>query len=112
MLATKRCVPCEGHTAPMTEDEITYHLSLVSGWRYISEKRAIAKQFIFKNFAESMRFVNTIANIAEEEGHHPDIYLHDWKYVDITLSTHAINGLSENDFILAAKIDIATSSHS
>lgn len=111
MLAKKRCVPCEGNTAPMTEDEIHHHLSLVSGWRYISEKQAIAKQFVFNNFAEAMRFVDTVASIAEEEGHHPDIYLHDWKYVDITLSTHAINGLSENDFILAAKIDAAISSH-
>lgn len=111
MLANKRCVPCEGNVAPMNEDEINHYLSLISGWQYIPEKRAISKQCVFNNFAEAMHFVNTVAKIAEEEGHHPDIYIHDWKYVDITLSTHAINGLSENDFILAAKIDSAISSH-
>ncbi|HVS79824.1 MAG TPA: 4a-hydroxytetrahydrobiopterin dehydratase [Candidatus Paceibacterota bacterium] len=74
------------------------------GWKLVDNKE-IRKEFAFKDFPEALAFVNKVGAIAETEGHHPNIFLHDWNKVDLTLSTHAIGGLSENDFILAAKID-------
>lgn len=80
-------------------------LEVVPGWKKTEDDiDKIEKQFKFKNFSESMDFVNRVAEIAEEQGHHPDIYIH-WNEVTLTLYTHAIRGLFDNDFILAAKID-------
>lgn len=86
----------------MNIDEAKKHLAELQGWELESD--SIEKTFTFKDFAEAMRFVNAVADIAEEEGHHPDIEI-TYNTVEIELSTHAIKGLSLNDFILAAKID-------
>lgn len=103
-LSDKKCVACEGGTAPFGEAEIASYLSqLKPGWQVINGKK-VKKEFKFKNFVESIEFVNKIAAIAEAEGHHPDIYII-YNVVGIELWTHAINGLSENDFIMAAKVE-------
>lgn len=89
---------------PLTRDAIAKYLPEVPGWEVLEHKK-IRREFTFQDFNEAIAFVNDVADLAESEGHHPDIYLHNWNKVRIELSTHAINGLSENDFILAAKID-------
>lgn len=105
-LTKKHCVPCEGGTPPFIKDEALAYMKQVVGWELLEEKRMrIKREFVFKNFKQAMEFVNKVAALAEEEGHHPDINLHNYRRVDITLYTHAIGGLSENDFILAAKIN-------
>ncbi len=103
-LSKKHCVPCEGGTSPLSHEQSENFLKEVDNWM-LTEDREIEKTYTFKNFSEAMDFMNAVANVAEKEGHHPDIKLHDFKKVDIKISTHAIDGLSENDFILAAKID-------
>lgn len=104
-LKNKRCVPCEGGVKPLTPDEYQAFLRQeLTGWADV-EAKSIMKEYKFKNFKEALDFINHIGEIAESEGHHPDINLHDWNKVTLTLSTHAIGGLSENDFILASKID-------
>lgn len=98
-------MPCEGGVKPLTPDEYGSFLQTeLLGWMDINEKR-IEKEYKFKNFKQALEFVNKVGDIAELEGHHPDIFLHGWNKVKLTLSTHAIGGLSENDFILATKID-------
>ncbi len=103
-LLNKKCVPCEGGTPPLTAEEIEKYLPEVSDWEVLEDKK-INREFKFKDFKEAMAFVNKVADLAESEGHHPDICLHSWNKVRLELSTHAIGGLSENDFILAAKIN-------
>jgi 4a-hydroxytetrahydrobiopterin dehydratase len=104
-LTKKKCVLCEGGVKPLTPDEYGAYLrNELSGWMDIDTVK-IEKEYKFKNFQEALGFVSKVGQIAEEEGHHPDIYLHNWNKVRLTLSTHAIGGLSENDFILASKID-------
>lgn len=104
-LSKKKCVPCEGGIDPFDKEKIAYYLPIVPEWKVIEDKR-IDKEFIFKDFKEALDFVNKVGKIAEAEGHHPNIYLHNWNKVKIELFTHAIEGLSENDFILAVKIDL------
>lgn len=103
-LARKHCTPCEGCMPPATKGEAEILLRRVTDWKLTPDGKAIVKSFTFKNFAQALAFVNKVGAIAEGEGHHPDVGLH-WGRVDISLTTHAIGGLSENDFILAAKID-------
>ena len=106
-LLNKKCVPCEGGILPFDISEIHKYQKKVDGWDVKKNIRGIyilEKNFIFKNFVNSQEFINKIAKISEEEGHHPDIFF-GWGYAKITITTHAIEGLSENDFILAAKID-------
>jgi 4a-hydroxytetrahydrobiopterin dehydratase len=103
-LTHKKCVPCEGGTKPLIPDQYNAFLEQLHDWKVAAEKQ-LEKDFTFKDFAAVMAFVNKIAAIAETEGHHPDLNIHSWNKLHITLSTHAIGGLSENDFILAAKID-------
>lgn len=103
-LLEKRCVPCEGGTMPLTIPEAQKLLTEIPSWTLAPDAKKISRTFTFKNFAEALAFTNAVGVVAEQEGHHPDIGLH-WGRVDITLSTHAIGGLSVNDFILAAKID-------
>ncbi len=104
-LASFTCIPCRGGTPPLEEEKIKFMLDVVLGWkRSESNIDKIEKLFKFKNFTESMQFVNRVAEIAEDQDHHPDIFIH-WNEVTITLWTHAIKGLFDNDFILAAKID-------
>ena len=103
-LLSKKCVPCEGGELPLTKKQAEMLLPQVSGWALHGEK-VIGRAFMFKDFASAMRFVNAVADLAESEGHHPDISIHGWNNVSLTLSTHAIKGLSGNDFIMAAKIN-------
>jgi len=104
-LKHKKCTPCEGGIKPFNREKINYYLNAAPDWEVIEDK-IIKKEFSFKNFAEAVEFVNKVANLAEEEGHHPDISLHNWNKVTLILTTHAINGLSSNDFIMAVKIDL------
>lgn len=106
-LLNKKCVPCESGTPPLTAEEIEKYLPEVPRWEVFDSKK-ISREFKFKDFKEAMTFVNKAADLAESEGHHPDIYIHGWNKVRLELSTHAIGGLSENDFILAAKIGAIT----
>jgi 4a-hydroxytetrahydrobiopterin dehydratase len=109
-LLKKKCVPCEGGVVPFNISEIHKYQKKVDGWDVIKNNKGIfflEKKFKFKNFLESQNFVNLVGKISEEEGHHPDL-LFGWGYAKVTITTHAIEGLSENDFILAAKIDRAT----
>ena len=103
-LSQKHCVPCEGGMQPMTEMEATAMLTHVQGWTLASDAKKITKQFKFKDFVAAMDFANKITPVAETEGHHPDLSI-SWGKVFVELTTHAVKGLSENDFILAAKID-------
>ena len=106
-LFKKKCIPCEGGVIPFDISEIHKYQKKVDGWNITKEKNEIfflIKKFTFKNFLESQKFVNIVGQISENEGHHPDI-LFGWGYAEIKITTHAIKGLSENDFILAAKID-------
>ena len=106
-LFEKKCVPCEGGVPALDISEIHKYQKKIDGWDIIKNEKNIyflEKKFIFKNFVESQKFVNEVGRISEEEGHHPEI-LFGWGYAKINISTHAIEGLSENDFILASKID-------
>ena len=106
-LLKKKCVPCEGGAVPFNLSEIHKYQKKVDGWDLKKDKKNIfflEKKFNFKNFLESQNFVNQVGKVSEDEGHHPDISF-GWGYAKIIISTHAIQGLSENDFILAAKID-------
>ena len=104
-LAQKKCVACEGGAAPLNAIEAEVLLKQVKNWSLSPDAKKLSKEFKFKNFADALAFVNEVGAIAEQEGHHPDISL-SWGKVFIELTTHAIGGLSENDFILAAKIDL------
>ena len=106
-LLKKKCVPCEGGVVPFNISEIHKYQKKVDGWDVIKNNKGIfflEKKFKFKNFLESQNFVNLVGKISEEEGHHPDLSF-GWGYAKVSITTHAIEGLSENDFILAAKID-------
>ena len=106
-LTKKKCVPCEGGVIPFDISEIHKYQKKVDGWEVIKNNNDIfflSKKFNFKNFLDSQNFINRVGEISENEGHHPDI-LFGWGYAEIKITTHAIEGLSENDFILAAKID-------
>lgn len=101
-LTKQHCVPCEGGTQPLLKREAHAYHSEIPEWTL--HQKSIEREFRFKNFKESMEFVNKVADIAEEEGHHPDMYVF-YNRVRLQLSTHAIGGLSTNDFIVAAKVD-------
>ncbi|MBI3331823.1 4a-hydroxytetrahydrobiopterin dehydratase [Candidatus Peregrinibacteria bacterium] len=103
-LLDKKCVPCEGGVPPLIPAEVKKFLSETPEWEVIEENDKISRMFKFKNFVEAMKFVNKVADLAEAENHHPDFDV-SYSKVTLTLWTHAIGGLSENDFILAAKID-------
>jgi len=104
-LSKKKCVPCEGGVPPFDEHKIAeYKKHIQPDWK-VTDNKKISREFLFVNYRHTMEFVNNVANLAEEEGHHPDMHVHYGKVL-IELSTHSIKGLSENDFILAAKIDL------
>lgn len=103
-LRDKKCIPCEGGTMPLTIQRAQELMPEIQGWTLSPDARKISKDFTFRNFADALAFTIKVGACAEEEGHHPDILLK-WGKVGIELSTHAIHGLSENDFILASKID-------
>ena len=109
-LSKKKCVACDGNIPAFDKSEIHKYLKKVDGWNVEKDKSEnfhLIKEFKFKNFIESQNFINEVGKISEEEGHHPDI-IFGWGYAKINITTHAIEGLSENDFILAAKIDNIT----
>lgn len=103
-LSDQKCVPCEGGTMPLMIPEAQKLMKEVSGWTLSADAKKISKEYKFKNFAEALAFTNKIGAIAEEQGHHPDLVVK-WGKVGVELTTHAIGGLSVNDFVLAAKID-------
>jgi 4a-hydroxytetrahydrobiopterin dehydratase len=103
-LKQKKCIPCEGGVSTLEVDEANRLLSQLSGWNIDSGTGELRKRFKFSTFAETIAFVNRMANLAEAEGHHPDFWVR-FTVLDVALTTHAIGGLSENDFIVAAKIN-------
>ena len=102
-LASKSCVPCRGGVPPLSTSEAERLLRETPGWTLAESGTRLRRAFAFRDFVEAMRFVNRVADVAEQQGHHPDIAIH-WNRVDLTLWTHKIGGLHENDFILAARI--------
>ncbi len=104
-LKDKRCVPCEDKDAkPLDKNRAVRLMAEISGWALSKDAKSIEKEIIFKNFDKAMDFVNIVADLAEFEGHHPDIEIR-YNKVRFTLSTHFVKGLTENDFILASKIN-------
>ncbi|HTO77392.1 MAG TPA: 4a-hydroxytetrahydrobiopterin dehydratase [Thermoanaerobaculia bacterium] len=103
-LAARHCVPCRGGVAPLSESAARKLLAETPRWALGDGATRLSRGFEFRDFVQAMEFVNRVAEIAEAEGHHPDITIH-WNKVALTLWTHAIGGLHENDFIVAAKID-------
>lgn len=104
-LTTKKCVPCEGGVDPCPLPFVTQQLDKLPGWYLSNHNQRIRKDWTVKNFVAGLRFFNRVGEVAEAEAHHPDLHLEGYKNVSIEIWTHAIGGLSENDFILAAKID-------
>ena len=104
-LTQKRCVPCEGGIPPLDAEAVDELLLQVPGWVVANDGRLIRREWTARNFAAAVRFFNDVAELAEAEGHHPDFHLTGYRQVAIDLTTHAVGGLTENDFILAAKID-------
>ncbi len=107
-LLSQKCIPCEGRVKPLTSADFSPLLQEIPSWKVINGKQ-IEREFQFKDFKTALAFVNTVAKIAEKEEHHPNINIHGWNKVTLTLYTHAIGGLSKNDFIVAAKIDVLLS---
>src|SRR3989344_7727134 len=103
-LLKKKCIPCEGGAKPLSRVEAEKYLAQIFDWILSEDSKIISKEYKFKDFIGAINFVNKVAEIAEEEGHHPDIKIN-YNKVLLELSTHAISGLSENDFIVAAKVD-------
>ena len=104
-LKTKRCVPCEGGVAKYSLEEATTQVAALSAWRLTEDGTRIRRDWQLKSFRDGIRLINTIGALAEREQHHPDLHLEGYRKVRVEIFTHAIGGLSENDFILAAKID-------
>jgi 4a-hydroxytetrahydrobiopterin dehydratase len=104
-LAAKKCLPCEGGVEPCPINVAENQLAKLDGWYLTHDGQRIRKDWTVKNFMAGMAFFGKIAEIAEEDGHHPDLHIEGYRNVSIEMWTHAIGGLSENDFILAAKID-------
>lgn len=104
-LVQKQCVPCEGGVPKYSLAEAQEQIKKLDGWRLTHDGERIRKDWTVKNFMAGMEFFNAVARLAEDDGHHPDLHLEGYRKLSIELWTHAIGGLSENDFILAAKID-------
>ena len=104
-LVGKKCKPCEGGVEPFTLEQSQAQLKELPDWYLTKDNQRIRRDWTVKNFLAGMAFLNAVAEVAEDDNHHPDIHLEGYRNVSIELWTHAIGGLSENDFILAAKID-------
>ena len=104
-LTQKKCQPCEGIGSPLSTVQAAEQLKNIAGWELNANGKGIAREFVTKNFMVAVNFIQQVAEIAEGEDHHPDIHLTGYRNLRIDLSTHAIGGLSENDFIVAAKIN-------
>lgn len=105
-LASRSCVPCKGGVPPLEGKDVEQLLKELGGGWQAQNEHHLEKEYKFKNFVEALDFTNKVGAIAEEQGHHPDIYL-TWGKVRLTIWTHAIDGLTESDFVLAAKADAA-----
>ena len=103
-LSEKRCVPCRSGNPPLGSEEAGELISKVSGWTLEEGTKGILREFRFRNFAEAMRFAQQVGELAEAEGHHPDLSV-GWGYCTVRFRTHSIRGLHENDFIMAAKVN-------
>ena len=103
-LIKQKCVPCEGNAKPLSGDDLSPYLKQCPHWILI-EGNKLQREIECKHFNQAMELINSVAKLAEEEGHHPNIYLYDFNKVRLTLYTHAISGLSKNDFILSVKIN-------
>ena len=104
-LTQKNCLPCEGGVEPYTREQAIAQLEKLEGWELTPDGQRIRKDWTTKNFMAGIDFFNKVAEVADEDGHHPDLHIAGYRNVSVELWTHAIGGLSENDFILAAKID-------
>ena len=104
-LFQKKCEPCSGATSKLSINEINNKLLEIDNWELNNNQEMIFKKFKFKSFKKALYFTNLVGELAEEEGHHPDISF-GWGYVDVAIYTHKISGLHENDFIMATKIGI------
>jgi 4a-hydroxytetrahydrobiopterin dehydratase len=104
-LSQKKCVPCEGGIAPLSSEKAESYLKEFPDWKLLSDGKAIRADYLMKDFMAAVGLIQAVAQVAESEDHHPDIHLTGYRKLAIELSTHAIGGLSENDFILAAKIE-------
>jgi 4a-hydroxytetrahydrobiopterin dehydratase len=104
-LAARRCRPCEGGVPPLSAEQVRDHLAAVPAWSLTADGRRIRREWRVKDFVTALDFFARIGQVAEAEDHHPDLHLTGYRHVAVELWTHAIGGLSENDFILAAKID-------
>ncbi len=103
-LAEKHCVPCQGGVPPLPQEDAEQLLAQVPGWSLVQDGTRLERRFTFKNFAAAMAFVKRVGDLAEQEGHHPDIAF-GWGYATVTYYTHKIGGLHENDFVMAAKVN-------
>lgn len=104
-LTSKKCVPCEGGVPPLAGEEVQSMLRAVPDWSLSPDGKRIRREWIAKNFVVGLRFFDQVGELAEAEGHHPDLHLEGYRNVAVEITTHAVGGLTENDFILAAKID-------
>lgn len=104
-LQGKTCKPCEGEVEKMNTQQAKEQIIELTGWKLKPDVKWIEKKWAFDNFQQCLNFLNQVGEVAETENHHPDLHLEGYKNVRVEISTHAIDGLSENDFILAAKID-------
>ncbi|MBI4395018.1 MAG: 4a-hydroxytetrahydrobiopterin dehydratase [Candidatus Omnitrophica bacterium] len=104
-LTEKKCRPCSGETEPLSLAQGKEFVRQLSGWVLASDGKSISREYVMKDFLAAIRLMNEIAEVAEAEDHHPDLHLTGYRKLRIELATHSIGGLSENDFILAAKID-------
>lgn len=104
-LGNAKCIPCQAGAPTLEGEELQNYLKQVPEWEIYEGDTKIRKDFEFENFIKAVEFINKVAEIAESEGHHPNLYLHDYKKVTVELWTHKIGGLHQNDFVLAAKID-------
>ena len=104
-LTAKKCTPCEGGTPPLTKEQIAQHMAAVPEWKLSDDDKLIRRKYKFKDFVSAMAFLQKVADLAEQEQHHPDLHLTGYRNAAVELTTHAIGGLSANDFIVAAKID-------
>lgn len=105
-LTRKRCQPCEGGVLPLSLDQVRDHLAALPHWKVTADGKRIRREWRVKNFVTALDFFNRVGRVAEEEDHHPDLHLTDYRQVAVEIWTHALGGLTLNDFILAAKIDV------
>jgi 4a-hydroxytetrahydrobiopterin dehydratase len=104
-LVSKHCQPCEGGVPPLPADQVQALLNSIPGWKLTADGKRIRREWRMKDFVTALRFFDRVGELAESENHHPDLHLAGYRNLAIEIGTHAIDGLSENDFILAAKID-------